>query len=358
MKTADSSDKRPIIALFNLTLSGGAGSYLVTLAEGLEKAGAQVHLIICKKEAIDYPVPAGVTLHILAKTDPKELQKKLRQIGKIDLVFSNSTPSNKILSKLSLPNAYHIVHSAETKNYRGLLASLKQWWRKRTYCKLYTGKHLITVSKGLQRYITEDLKAKPLSIRTIYNPFDFEKIRQMADHTTEKLPDEPYILHVGRLDLRSKRHDILLKAYKKSEITQKLVLLGEGPDRGKIVDIIDELGLQKKVMMPGFSTNPYAWIKKADLCVLSSDFEGFPRTLVEAAILQKPIVSTDCPTGPNELLIEEFRTFLVPVGDIDALANTMQKALTQYPTQPIPHLDHFEMRHIVTQFLGLANNNG
>lgn len=358
MKTAVSSDKCPTIVLFNLTLSGGAGHYLVTLAEGLKDAGAKVHLIICKKESIDFSVPAGVTLHTLSQKSTKALAKalksKLHDIGKVDLVLSNSTPSNKILSRLSLPNTYHVVHSAETKNYHGPLAGLKRWWRRRTYRRLYSRKHLITVSKGLERYITEDLKAKPLSIRTIYNPFDFKKIRSMADKPTESIPNEPYIIHVGRFDLRSKRHDILLRAYKRSEISQKLILLGEGPDRKKIFDIIESLDLQNRVILPGFSANPYAWIKRADLCVLSSDFEGFPRTLVEAAILQKPIVSTDCPTGPNELLTDRFREYLVPVGDAMTLAEVMKKALHHYPTGPIPQLERFKMSRITSQIFELV----
>ena len=358
MKTAGSSAKRPTVALFNLTLSGGAGHYLVTLAEGLKDAGANVHLIICKKESIDYPIPAGVTLHTLSQKNTKALAKELKKmllaIGEVDLVLSNSTPSNKILSRLSLSNAYHVVHSAETKNYHGPLAFLKRWWRKQTYRRLYSNKHLITVSQGLQRYITEDLKAAPLSIRTIYNPFDFKKIRNLAERVTEPLCNEPYIIHVGRLDLRSKRHDILLEAYKLAEVSQKLVLLGEGPDRQKIVGMIESLVLQNRVLLPGFSANPYAWIKHADLCVLSSDFEGFGRVLAEAAILKTPVVSTDCPFGPNELLTGRFRDYLVPVGDPEALAEAMKRALRRYPSGPMPHIERFETKTIASQILKLA----
>ena len=255
-----SNNRRAHIVLFNMTLSGGAGKYIVTLAKALKNLETDVEIIIYK-DAVDYEIPQDVQLHRLPGDRTKEtvlqLKKKLDSLRPVDLIFSNSTPSNKILSQLKLPNAYHIVHSAETKNYTGPLAFIKRWWRKRTYKKLYSGKHLITVSKGLETYITKTLEASPLSIRTTYNPFDFEEIRKQANENDPTLPKEPYIIHVGRLDIRSKRHDILLKAYKRAGVSHKLVLLGQGPDKGKIEDIIDQLGLRKKVVLPGFRINPY-----------------------------------------------------------------------------------------------------
>ena len=327
------------IVLFNSDLSGGAGKFIITLADALKRRGAEVHIIIYK-EHIDFTVPKGIFLHLLQyngqisgdkKKIVKALQKKIDEIGKVDFLMSNSSPANDVLSKLEFPHVYHCVHSAETKVHKGILGPLKRRWRQRKYKKLYSDKNLITVAKALETYILDTVKAKPKSIRTIYNPFNFEEIRRLSDETISGIPNEPYIIHVGRFDMVSKRQDILLKAYKKADLQHKLVLLGEGGDNEKIIKLVDDLELGPKVILPGYSTNPYAWMKHAELFVFSSDFEGFGRVLAEALIVGTPVVSTDCPTGPREILKESLSEFLVPVGNVDALALKMRQALEHYP---------------------------
>ena len=350
--------------LFNMTLSGGAGKYIVTLARALAKAGCDVHIVIYKN-TVDYEIPEGVEFHMLLEGNAwkesskveKALQDILIELEPFDLILSNSTPSNKILSRLRLPNAYHVVHSAETKNYKGFLAPLKQWWRKRTYRKLYSGKYLITVSNGLMEYIVKDLNARPLSIQTIYNPFDFDEILQKAEEPIEEIPKEPYIINVARYSLVQKRQDILLYAYKKVDTSFKLVLLGEGEDEAKIRKLIEELKFRDKVLLPGFSDNPYAWIKHADLLVLSSAFEGFGRVLVEALILGTPVVSTNCPTGPQEILTGVLSDFLVPTENTTALAEKISQALKQYPKIEDIDLTPFNNGIIATKFIELMKNN-
>ncbi|WP_201354011.1 glycosyltransferase [Hydrogenimonas urashimensis] len=345
MKTENSSSNRPpCIVLFNMTLSGGAGNYIVTLADALAKQGVQTHIVIYK-DAVDYAIPQGVQLHKLLAKNRKDLKGELRNLlaslKPVDLILSNSTPSNKILSSLHLPNAMHIVHSAETKTYRGFFAPLKWWWRKRTYRKLYSDKHLITVSKGLQEYIVNTLSARPLSIHTLYNPFNIKEIRHLADQKPKEIPARPYLLHVGRLNVGQKRHDLLLEAYKKAAIPYKLYIVGEGPDRDRIQSLIDQMGLTEQVILQGHSDNPYAWMRHAKLLILSSDYEGFSRVLAEALIVGTPVVSTDCPSGPSEILTGQLKAYLSPPGNFDALALNIQKALKAYPD-----LSRFDLSHL------------
>jgi len=337
MKTAVLSNNYKIL-LFNIDLVGGAGKYIITLADALQKLGVDVHIIVYKN-AVDYELPKGTRLHMLLDGKmwtrhnlvEKALRQKLDELTSFNLILSNSTPSNKLLSRLNLNNAYHVVHSAETKEYSGPLKHFKKWWRDFKYRKLYSNKNLITVSRDLEHFILHKIKARPKSIQTIYNPFDFEKIRHLANEKIPEIPKDPYIIHVGRFDMTSKRQDILLKAYKKADIPHKLVLLGEGKDEAKIKTLIKNLGMIEKVILPGFSNNPYAWIKHAKLFVFSSDFEGFGRTLAEALIVGTPAVSTDCPTGPREILTGTLRKFLVPKGDVDSLSKKIHQALTKYP---------------------------
>jgi len=357
------SSKQPKykIVLFNDSLSGGAGKSILTLAETLKNNSVEVHVVLCEKK-IDYRMPKYFSLHILSQDNnqiynkkyfSRKLQEKLSQLGDIDIVMSNSSPSNKILSLLNLSNAYHCVRSAETKSFFGMFKSLRAALRNRKYQKLYTDKNIITVSRGLEELIIRQLKAKPKSIQTIYNPFNFSRIAELAEENNIEIPKDPYLIHVGRLDLTHKRQDILLKAYKKANVPYKLVLLGDGSDKEKIRSIIKGLSLEDKVLLAGFSNNPYPWIKKAKLFILSSDFEGFPRVIPEALSLKTPVVSTDCPTGPSEILVGRFSDYLVPTDDVDALASGIVKALAYYPQITNDIFERFEDNIIVKQYIKL-----
>ncbi|SFV67344.1 Alpha-1,4-N-acetylgalactosamine transferase PglJ [hydrothermal vent metagenome] len=349
------------IVLFNDSLSGGAGTSMLTLAEALQKSGIEVHLVICENK-IDFEIPASLSFHLLnsdvnttysKKAYSRKLREKLKVLGESDMVMSNSSPSNRILSYLALSNAYHCVRSAETKTFSGFFQGIRAAWRNYKYRKLYTDKRLITVSKGLKKIIIEQIKAKPKSIQTIYEPFDFPHIAELAEEKNTAIPKEPYLIHVGRFDLSSKRQDILLKAYKKANIQYPIVLLGDGEDKEKITAYIKELGLEGRIIMPGFSANPFPWIKQAKLFVFSSDFEGFGRVLVEALALKTPVVSTNCPTGPSEILTDTLSSYLVPIQDADMIADKMKEALLEYPPIPDTAVEKFQADHIVWQYMKL-----
>ena len=350
------------IVLFNISLSGGAGKFIITLAHALKDLGVVTYIVIIEENG-EYSVPTGTTLHVLKTASKKKksiaeaLKKTIDAIGQVDIVFSNSTPSNKILSLLNLPNAYHIVHSAETKEYGGAFGWLKAYLRRNKYRRLYSGKNLVTVSKGLQHYILTDLHARPNAIQTIYNPFEIDKIRDAALQNIDELPPEPYLLHVGRLDISSKRHDILLEAYRKASQPLKLYIVGEGKDRERIQTMIKKMELSGKVILQGHSSNPYAWMKQARLLILSSDFEGFPRALNEALIVGTPVVSTSCLSGPAEILTGALQPYLSPPGDSDALATNILKALEGYPDISKLDFSHLEAHNIAKQFAELSDTH-
>ena len=158
-----------------------------------------------------------------------------------------------------------------------------------------------------------------------------------------------FILHVGRFSPQ-KRHDILLKAFAQSGLDCRLVLLGSGrdQDRQSIKRIAMDLGISDRVIMPGFSDNPYAWMKKARLFVLSSDFEGFSLVLVESLICGTPVISTDCPSGPSEILTD-YPELLSPVGDTDALARNMRRYYDNPPAIDNRFLEKFSIETIIEQ---------
>ncbi len=347
----------PKILFVNNTLSGGTGSYLVTLAKALSQRGVSVELLIYE-DRIEYPLPDEITLHRFNPLPRPDLLPALQKYilsSDADLIFSNSTPTHRLLRQIDDPRIHLIVHSSEEKHYEGLGASLRKAWRRNKYRKLYHRQKLVTVSRGLERYILCDLQAKPLHTQSIYNPFDFDEIAAKAETPLleESLPDEPYLLFVGRLDIAHKGLDTLILSYLKSDVSLPLYLLGEGPDRAEVYDLIKGLGLEKRVRLLGYRSNPYPWIKQARLLILSSNYEGFGRVLVEALALKTPVVSTRCPYGPSEILTGELQSFLTPVAQPKPLAHTIRSALESYPTIHASYYEKFRDDKIADQFLSL-----
>jgi glycosyltransferase involved in cell wall biosynthesis len=140
--------------------------------------------------------------------------------------------------------------------------------------------------------------------------------------------DGPILLAVGTLKA-VKRHDLLVRAFARMpRADATLCILGEGQERAGLETLIGSLGLQDRVLLAGYQADPAPWYAHADLFVLSSDHEGFGNVLVEALEHGLPVVSTNCPTGPHEILEDGKYGRLVPVGDVDALARAMDKALS------------------------------
>lgn len=121
---------------------------------------------------------------------------------------------------------------------------------------------------------------------------------------------------------------------------------------------IQRLDLKDRVLLPGFQKNPYPWVRHADLFVMSSDSEGLPTVLIEALILGTPVVSTDCPTGPGEILTGELKQFLSPPGDPETLAQNIKRALVSYPEITEREILKFEDRFSARQYIEHCTNDG
>jgi glycosyltransferase involved in cell wall biosynthesis len=166
--------------------------------------------------------------------------------------------------------------------------------------------------------------------------------------------DRPLILTVGTLK-KVKRHDLLIDAFSRlpADTGATLCILGEGGERTALERQIDVLGLSGRVFLPGFVSDPTPWYAHADLFVLSSDYEGFGNVIVEAMEQGVPVVSTDCPSGPREILCDGKYGRLVPVNDADALASAMQAALTEQPDKDLlkARARDFAVDRIADQYL-------
>jgi glycosyltransferase involved in cell wall biosynthesis len=187
---------------------------------------------------------------------------------------------------------------------------------------------VVTVSAQGQAIFRTRLGLK--NLQTIYNPVARQRIYRAARQTLPAdLPGRPYMIAIGRLET-VKRFDRLLAAYARSMAKDHLdlILLGSGSLYDSLQQQIRQLGLQARVMMPGHVQNPYPYIQRARFMVLSSDHEGFPVVLIEALCLGRPVIATDCPTGPDEIIRHEQNGLLVTVDDVEALSNAMDRLVS------------------------------
>ncbi len=172
---------------------------------------------------------------------------------------------------------------------------------------------------------------------------DKERLRELA-YKYEPFVKDPYLLHSGRFAFQ-KRHDILLDAFKlylmqaKLDDPKKLILLCESSQ--KLEKMIKKRKLDEEVIVAGFHENPFPWYKNSSCIVLSSDREGMPNILLEGLALGVPIASTNCPSGPDEILGDRYSEFLAPAGDPKQLALSILKALHSRETIPESILDPF-----------------
>jgi glycosyltransferase involved in cell wall biosynthesis len=191
---------------------------------------------------------------------------------------------------------------------------------------------IIAVSDGVRQDLMSSLKIPGEDIVSILNPVDTPRIRAMGSQRPPEEPiwpwSTPYVLSVGKLTPQ-KDFSTLLKAFAciHERHPSRLVILGEGQDERKLKALAAQLGIADQVRFPGHVTNPYAYMQHCSLFVLSSAWEGCPNVLLEALACGCPIVSTDCPSGPREILANGAYGRLVPVGDVDRLASEIDAAL-------------------------------
>lgn len=176
-------------------------------------------------------------------------------------------------------------------------------------------------------------------------PLDvWERAGELSGHPWLDKPDLPVVLSVGRL-MKVKDFPTLLRAFVivRRQFECRLVIVGDGNKREELWQLATSLGIAEHFDMPGFSENPFSYMGRAALFVLSSVREGSPNVLIEALACGTPVVSTDCPTGPAEILENGKYGRLVPVGDVDKMAQAMIETLKQSPAPDV--LQHAAQRY-------------
>jgi glycosyltransferase involved in cell wall biosynthesis len=221
---------------------------------------------------------------------------------------------------------------------------------------------IVAVSRGAADDLARTTGLRRSGIEVIYNPVITPAIlaqsRGEPDHPWYASGEPPVVLGVGRLT-RQKDFLTLVRAFAELRHGRRvrLIILGEGEDRPALERLAGELGVQDDVALPGFRENAPAYMARSALFALSSAWEGLPTVLIEALAVGTPVVSTDCPSGPREILQEGRLGALVPVGDVPALAGAMARAL-DCPERRIPReaLEAFTLDTAVDHYLRLIES--
>jgi len=342
MSLADCMPRADRILLVLPSLERGGGErVLLQLAQLFVAAGREVHVAtLLGGGPLRVHLADGVVLHELvdAHDATKGFALARRAFPKLVSLLRTLEPQ-AVLSTMTGTNLLTVLvcmharigawlvlrEAASLVNVKSSLKFLMMRW-------LYPrADAVVAVSTG----IAQDLGSLGVAedrIHVIHNPVDAERLRRFAnaDLPLELRNKIPYIVSVGRL-AEQKDQQTLLRAYALSSLRQShhLVLVGEGSQRPHLERLGHDLGIEEKLLLLGALDNPYPVLARASLHVLSSRWEGYPNVLLEALALGVPVVSSDCPHGPRELLDNGRHGRLAPVGDANALASAMVAELAQ-----------------------------
>lgn len=188
---------------------------------------------------------------------------------------------------------------------------------------------IMVPSRGVRDDLVMHFKANPDKVKAIHNGMNLDAIRHQASQSVEMQKDCAWIVTACRFS-PPKDLETLLRAFRivRDNRPAKLLLIGEGELRAQIESLIDDLELKDDVLLPGFMANPFPYVAKADIFVLSSLTEGFGNVIVEAMALGVPVVASDCPTGPAEIIEHGVNGYLVPLKDHQTMASQLLALLS------------------------------
>ncbi len=219
---------------------------------------------------------------------------------------------------------------------------------------------IVCVSQGAVNDLHKFIRIHDEKVYLVYNPVLTEDVYLGAAKDCEHpwfQNGTPVILSVGRLS-PEKKFDTLIEAFSKVRQRRKarLLILGEGPQRAQLQSLVSSLNLKDDIDLPGFDGNPFKYMSRAKLYVLSSAFEGLPGALIQALACGCPVVSTDCPSGPREVLKFGQLGKLVPVGDPATMATAIEEAMDSQPIQVKEEdLQEYTVANAINSYLRIFN---
>lgn len=370
------------IAFYTPNLSGGgAERTMLVLAGAMLERGYRVDFLVDHKVgALVDQIPDGINIRVLSKTSALRgaTSLLLHTRGNRTVIVRGLLTSAKLWQKLA--NLQALAEYLRTQSPRAVICALgitpllahwagdiagqstpiiarqdnnlsakladaqipgRQRRKRERVRRLMAGIYprldaIVAVSDGVRDDLANQLGMAAESITTIYNPVISHAVEKQAletvDHPWLQEKQPPVVLAVGRLNTQ-KGFDDLLTAFAsvRRHAAARLIILGEGSKRADLEAQIYEMGIASHVDLAGWVTNPYAYMARAAVFVLPSIYEGFGNVLVEAMGCGCPVVATDCPSGPREILCDGQLGQLVPVGEPEILANAIVETLRNPP---------------------------
>lgn len=365
---AKSGTNEQRIAVFAPNMAGGgAERAAVKLAEGIADRGFDVDLVLAAAEGprMDEIPPHVRVIDLKARRVATSLPALTRYLRR--------ERPRAIASVLDHANVV-VLCARRLGRYRGRVVVIEQntlsvatangkSWRDRLMLRLVGrsypwADHIVGVSAGVMDDLVQVTDLDPDRVRVIFNPIVTPDLLQKAREPVEHpwfAESTPVFVAAGRLRPQ-KDFPTLLRALALivTRRPARLVVLGEGPERARLEALVGELDLREHVQLLGATDNPYAYMARATAFVLSSRWEGLPTVLVEALSCGVPVIATDCPSGPREILAGGKYGELVPVGDVERLAAAMERALDgELVRPPAESWRPYEFDVVVDEYLDL-----
>jgi glycosyltransferase involved in cell wall biosynthesis len=338
------------IALFLPSLlGGGAERVMVNLAGALSEWGHSVDLVVASPDGpyrdevansvrvIDLKVRrTALALFPLAGYLRRERPKALLS------TMAHANVIAILAARYARSKARVVVREATLLNTSMVSAPpFRGRWVMRLARFVYPWAHaVIANSRGVARELQANLNVPDDKLHVIFNPVVSDNLKTRSREPVEapwfEPGSTPVILGVGRLH-PEKDFGTLIRAFARmrSKMAARLIILGEGSERDSLERLAHELGVTNDIEMPGFVSNPLPFMSRASVVALTSWFEGLPNVLIEALACGTPVVATDCPTGPREILDNGKYGSLVPVGDAEALSEALITTISDPPQRSL-----------------------
>ena len=362
------SNQHSKIAFFLPNLeAGGAERVTAYLANGLAERGFQVDLVALRAEGPCRELLSGkvrvVDLRarrVLSGIVP--LTRYLRQENPAVLLPAlDHVNIGALLSQRISATATHVIPTVHISHSKAaaLQGGIKGWLLRALIRYLYRSAHaVVAVSQGAADDMVKTAGVPREKVRVIFPILTSgieELAKQPADHPWFAPGQPPVLLSVGRL-APQKDFVTLIEVFSRlrKDLDIRLMILGEGKERGRLEQLVRSLELVQNVAMPRFTTNVFAYMSRSAVFVLSSAWEGMPMVITEALATGTPVVSTDCQSGPREILAGGRYGRLVPVGDVKSMESAIRQTLAE-PHAKVPQevLRRFAADTVVDQYIQL-----
>ena len=378
---------KKILCIIPRITGGGAERFFITFLRHIDRTSYQtVAVLVQKGGGFDHEIPIdipvyilneeGKTLNMILPLGPLSYLSALINVMKTEKpdailsfgsLFNGAVAIAAFIARISVPVVLNeVIHeSSEISTHHGLSKWGRTLFLRWSYPLAST---IIAVSNGVALDLHDHFGLSPKKIQTINHGIDLEQVRSLGresvDHPWLSADRKEFVIVACGRFVPQKGFDILIAAMKEMPDNVRLILIGDGEKKDELAQQIKKFNLERKIDLVGYDRNPYRYMTKADVFVMPSLWEGFSALLLEAISLGCPLVVSDCPTGPRELIGDNECGILVSPGDPLSLANGIKKLLSDEELRKklsivaIKRAEEFSARKSVNAYINLLSKLG